>query len=127
MTKEERLQELRDQEELHKYFDKFFDAGWREFVKEIRRSNVKSNLRMFNILTKVQGVEFVTDLMQLMRDTGNWHSLLRLTKKPKGIYVKDGRYMTIPGIMMNPQPSTTFKQAEVYIKINDRHWIFFYH
>lgn len=124
MTKQERLQELKAQDHIYKVLDKYFDAGWREWVKGIRRQNDISNLRMFKILSILKGNDFVSDLIKLMGKK-NKSAYLQLTKKPKGILLKDNRFKTIPELMINKYPSGTYREGEVFIQINKNRWVYF--
>jgi hypothetical protein len=124
MTKQERLAELKAQEQLYKVLDKYFDAGWREFVKEIHRQNDVSNIRMFKILSQLKGNDFVADLIKLMGKQ-NKSALLKLTKTPKGILLKDNRFKSIPELMINKYPSGSYREGEVFLQIRHDRWVMF--
>lgn len=124
MTKTERLNQLKDQAKFHKVLDRHFDAGWRYFVNSIRAENDISNIRMFKILCEIKGSDFVKDLIKLM-STANKHAQLNLTKKPKGILLKDNRFKTIPEIMIEKYPSGSYRQGQIYIQIRHDRWVGF--
>lgn len=124
MTKQARLSELKAQDKFAKIIMKEFDAGWREWVKDIYQQNHISNLRMFKILNSIKGSDFITDLISLMGKK-NKFALLNLTKKPKGILLKDDRFKTIPEIMINKYPSSSYREGEIFIQINAERWVYF--
>jgi hypothetical protein len=124
VTKAERLQQLKDQESFYKVLDKYFDAGWRDFVKEIHRKNDVSNIRMFKLLSAINGNDFVADLIKLM-GRQNKSALIKLTKKPKGILLKDSRFKNIPELMVNKYPSGSYKEGEIFIQVHPDRWITF--
>lgn len=124
-TKKERLLELKVQDKLYKELDKYFDAGWRQWVRGIEQKNNISNIRMFKILASIKSVEFVKDLTMLMTSTKNKFALLTLTKKPKGMLLKDSRFKTIPEIMIDKYPSGSYRQGKVFIQINTNRWVCF--
>lgn len=125
ITKAERLEQLKEEEQFHKVIDKYFDAGWKSFVKGIRAENDISNLRMFKILQKIKGPEFVADLIKFMKSTGHQHAYLELTKKPKGMLLKDSRFKTIPELMIEKYTSGSYREGKVYIRINENRWVKF--
>ena len=126
MTKQDRLNELKAEKQLFKEIDKYFDAGWREWGKEIHRQNDLSNIRMFKILSKVKGVPFIVELTQFMEKIKLKSALICLTKKsPKGILVKDNRFKTIPEFTINKYTSGQYRQGELYIQILPDRWIYF--
>lgn len=124
MKKEERLQELKEEEKFHKVLDKYFDAGWREFVKGIQGRNDLSNLRLLRILAKIKDADFVSDLLKLM-GRKNKHARLELTKKPKGILLKDNRFPTIPELMILKYTTGAYREGEVYIPVDKERWVRF--
>ena len=124
MTKGERLQELRMQDQFYKILDKYFDAGWEKYVEGIQQQNDISNVRMFKILAAIRGNDFVSDLISLMGKK-NKRALLRLTKKPKGILLKDNRYKSIPELMINKYPSGSYRDGEVYVQVRSDRWVWF--
>lgn len=124
MTKEERLQELKIEKKVYKEFDKYFDAGWKEFVKNIHARHDIANARTFRILSKLKGTDFVSDLKKLMGKK-NKSALLEFSKKPKGMRLKDSRFETIPELMMNIFPSGSYRQGEVYVQFRHDRWVYF--
>lgn len=124
MTKQQRLSELKEQDKLYKCLDKIFDAGWRNWVKEIHRENDISNIRMFKILSSLKGADFVIDLIKLMGKR-NKSALLKLTKHPKGILLKDNRFATIPEMMLEKYPSGSYREGKVHIQVREDRWISF--
>lgn len=125
MTKSERLAELKAWDGLEKVLDKYFDAGWKNFIKDVRSKNDISNVRMFKILCLIKGSEFTADLADFMKKTGHKHALLELTTEPKGILMKDSRYPTIPELMIEKYPSGNYKKGAVYIHIKQNRWVTF--
>lgn len=125
MTKAERLEELKVQDAFYKVLDKYFDAGWREFVKGIRAANDISNFRMFKIVRNLKGNDFVKDLIAFMSSTKNKHALLELSKEPKGMKFKDARYKTIPELWIDKYPSGQYREGDVYFQIKDDRWLKF--
>lgn len=123
-TKQERVQDIKAQDQFYKVLDKYFDAGWRDWVKSIHQQNDISNLRMFKILSTLKGNDFVGDLINLMGKK-NRHAYLRLTKTSKGILLKDARYKTIPELMINKYTSGSYREGEVYIQVKENRWITF--
>lgn len=124
MTKQERLQELKQEKQFHKVLDKYFDKGWREFVKSVQGENDISNIRMFKTLSAIRGNDFVADLIQLMGKK-NKHALLRLSKNPKGIPIKDNRFATIPELLIYKYTAGAYREGEVYVKVREGTWIWF--
>lgn len=124
MTKKERIADLKEEEKLYKVLDQYFDAGWREWVKEIRKGNDISNLRMFKILASIKGTDFINDLIALMGKK-NKSAYLELTKHPKGMLLQDSRFKTIPEIMIDKYPSTSYRQGKVFIQVNHNRWVSF--
>lgn len=125
MTKSERLQELKDQERLYKVLDRYFDAGWREFVREIWKKNDTSNFRMFKIISELRGNEFVEELIRLMKMMKSKHAVLKLTKKPKGILLNQAGFKHIPVMMVEKYPSGNYSEGAAYIELKGRHWLSF--
>ena len=108
--------------------DDLIDHAWRRFVKSVELRNKISNERMFKILEKIKGPEFVADLKKLRGNkTG---SLIQLTKDPpsKAIEIKGdvGRYPSIPSIRITPKP-TKDSMAAVCIQITHDRWIYFHY
>lgn len=124
MTKQERLDELKAQEQFYKILDREFDKGWREWVKDIHRQNDVSNLRMFKILSALKGNDFVSDLIKLI-GRHNKHARLNLTKKPKGLVLKDNRFKNIPELMINKYPSGSYREGEVFVQVKADRWVGF--
>lgn len=107
--------------------DDFFYHDWKRFVKNIHKRNQISNERMFKILEKIKGPEFVADLKKVfIKRPGT--PLIMLTRNPKGIEVKgdSGRFPSIPSIRITPKP-TNDSMAAVYIQITHDRWIFFHY
>jgi hypothetical protein len=125
ITKAERLQELKIQEGFYKALDKYFDAGWRSWVKEIQHQNDISNLRMFKILSALKGNDFVSDLIDLMKSTKNKSAYLELTRKPKGVLLTDNRYKSIPEFMIEKYPSGSYRQGKLFIQVTKNRWVSF--
>jgi hypothetical protein len=124
VTKQERISELKEQDKFYKVLDKYFDAGWRNWVKGIQQKNDISNVRMFKILSAIKGNDFVADLIKLMGKQ-NKSALLRLTKKPKGVLLKDNRFKNIPELMINKYTAGAYRDGEVFVQVNDSRWVYF--
>lgn len=125
MTKDERLQQLKDEKKLYKVFDRLFDAGWRNYVNDIRRKNDISNIRLFKILSRITGNDFVADLIKFMKSTKHEHAYLELTKKPKGMLLKDSRYKSIPEFMIDKYSAGSYREGKVYIQFAPDRWVSF--
>jgi hypothetical protein len=124
MTKQERLDQLKEEEQLAKHLMKGFDRGWREWVRSIYKENDASNLRLFKVLSKVKGDDFVSDLISLM-GKHNKHAKLWLTKNPNGILLNDSRFKTISQLMIEKHPSGSYRDGKVYIQVDDKRWVGF--
>lgn len=124
ISKAKRLKELKDEDKFFKTLDKYFDAGWREFVKNIDKKNDISNVRMFKILSVIKGNDFIADLMQLMGNK-NKSALLMLTKKPKGILINDSRFKTIPNVIINKYTACAYAEGEIFIKVTFDRYVYF--
>ena len=123
-TKQERLNELKAQDQFYKVLDKYFDAGWKSFVKGIQQENDISNVRMFKILAALKGNDFVADLIKLM-GKNHKHAYLELTKKPKGILLKDSRFKTIPDLMIDKYTAGSYREGKVYVQVKSDRWVGF--
>lgn len=110
---------------MYKVFDKYFDAGWRNFVKGIRESNDISNLRLFKILASIKDSEFVADLIKLMRSMKSGHAYLTLTKNTKGVLLKNPKSENIPFYTVEKYPSGSYKEGRIYIQIKENRWVTF--
>lgn len=124
MTKQERLNELKDRERFYKVLDKYFDAGWKHWVQGIQQQNDVSNVRLLKILSQIKGNDFVADLIALMGKK-NKHAYLELTRKPKGIVLKDGRFANIPELMIDKYTSGSYREGKVFIQIKKDRWVSF--
>jgi hypothetical protein len=124
MTKQERLSDLKVQEQFYKVLDKEFDKGWRDWVNDIYKQNDISNLRTLKILSALKGNDFIADLIKLMGKK-NKHAYLNLTRKPKGILLKDNRFENIPELMINKYPSGSYREGEVFVHVKDDRWVYF--
>jgi len=125
MTKEERLIQLKDQEQLYKVLDRYFDAGWREFVRGIQSQNQISNLRVFRILSKIKGNDFVADLIALMKVMKQKYAYLSFTKNPKGVIIKDNRTKSITELMVEKFQSGSYREGKIYIQVRPDRWVTF--
>jgi len=130
MTKADRLQELKEQDRLYKVLDKYFDAGWRHFIKDIRKHNISSNNRLYKIIAAIKGWEFAGDVKGLMIDIKQQYALLTIVKEPMGIELKDSRYTTIPKIWVQQKSGSIYSgdaaigcTGSLCIQIKDDRWI----
>ena len=126
-TKAERLQELKVEEKFYKVLDRFFDAGWREYVKDIHRRNDVSNIRTFKILSQLKDVDFVRDLMKLMKLMKCEHALLNFTKKlpEKGVWLNDQRTKGIPKLYVWKYPSGQYCDCSIHIQVKENRFVYF--
>lgn len=124
MTKKERLQDLKEQDRFYKVIDRYFDEGWKNWVRGIQHQNDISNVRLFKILSRIKGNDFVADLIRLMGKK-NKSALLQLTNNPKGVLLKDNRFETIPEIMIDKYPSSSYREGKIFIQVNDSRWVSF--
>lgn len=124
VTRQERLAELKVQEQFYKVLDKYFDAGWKNWVKGIQQQNDVSNVRMFKILSELKGNDFVADLIKLM-GKHNKHAYLELTKKPKGILLKDSRFKNISELIIDKYPSGSYREGKVFVQVKPDRWVGF--
>lgn len=129
MTKAERLQELKEEEHLQKQFHKVlnihFNAGWREFVKDIQGRIDVSNVRTFKILSKLKGNEFVSDLRELMKMMKRKSAYLSFTKEAKGVLMKDNRVSNIPELWVYRASSPNYSDYQVFIQVNENRYVTF--
>lgn len=123
-TKQERLSELKVQDQFYKVLDKYFDDGWKSFVKGIQQENDISNVRLFKILASLKGNDFVADLIKLM-GKHHKHAYLELTKNPKGILLKDSRFKTIPELMIDKYTAGSYREGKVYVQVKPDRWVGF--
>jgi hypothetical protein len=105
--------------------DAYFDAGWREFVKENRRAADYSNQRMFRILRAIKGPEFVKQLIAFKAKVKAKHAMILLTKKPLGEQISDRRFSEIPEIWIKQGQNELGKYADISIQIRPDRWIKF--
>lgn len=129
-TKQERLQELKSEEQLYKVLDKYFDAGWREFVKGVRKENTEANEMIYKDLIKIRGQEFADDVRGLLKDIKEQFALLEIVKVPVGMEFNDSRYPTIPKIWVQQKSgslysgdSTKGATGSLCIQVNENYWI----
>jgi len=127
MTKAERLEQLKQEEQLYKVLDKYFDAGWKEYVKGIRKQNVEANEELYKDILAIKGEEFVEDLKSLLKDIKLQHSLLTIATKPEGIELNDSRYTTIPKIWITQKLGSIYSEngltGSMCIQLKEDRWI----
>lgn len=122
MTKEERLQEIKLQDKIYKEFDKAMDAGWREFVNEVRAKNKKSNDRIFRLLNP----DFVKDFKKLIKSIGHEYARVQIVRAPEGTCYMDKRYATIPEIWVVMKSYGSLyggMSGSVCVKVTDNRWL----
>lgn len=129
MTKQERLDELKFQEAFFKMMDKGFDKGWRDYMKDVQRQNLTSNLRLFRVLQGIRGSEFISDIIQMMKMIKRPTGLLSIVRTPAGIMIKDGRWKTIPELWIFQKSSSDpgILSNTLCIKIKEGRWLQLYY
>ena len=127
MTKSERLQELKEQEQAYKILDKYFDAGWKQFVKEARQENAIANKKLLSEIEPITGKEFIDDLLSLMKDIKEKDSLLTIVTSPEGMELNDSRYTTITKVWIKQRSTSAFIggsiEGSLCIQIAKDRWI----
>src|SRR6185369_4313568 len=119
MTKQERLNDLILLDAFFRECDKLFDAGWREYAKELRAKNANSNKRILRALITIKGIDFVKDLIQFMKATKTEFNLIQIDREPTGIQMKDNRFSNIPEMWFDQRPRTDpgFYSSKVFIQV----------
>ncbi len=110
---------------LEKYINREFDKGWKDFVGEIREKNKISNQRLIKVVYAVLGQSVADDLISLSLtiDPGAY---LFLVSKPKGIELKDDRWVSFPTIWADYQSGQYAGQC-LYVKLRDNKFIKIYY
>ncbi len=109
--------------DIQAIFDDPFERDWKNFVRLIRQENARSNRRLYKILTGIKGKSFVDSVDRLAKQNGHLPKI-RITKKPEGIRLKDGRWSAIPEIWIDQKQSVQREATgNIYVQVNENRWL----
>jgi hypothetical protein len=102
-----------------------FNEGWEEYVKEIQVANKKSNDRLFRVVEKIKGRQFVRDFYKLMKFMKSPNARLRVVRCPTGQKMTDDRTNTISEIWVELKYTTGEMEGTVGIRVKENRWLQF--
>ena len=123
MGRRKKIEPLMDTE--YHALDRIFNAGWDEFVKNIREDNDRCNYRLLRLVEKISGELFVTDLKILLKRVD--HGMLRVVRKPIGLELKENRFATIPKIWVDQKYIDGQTKGSICVQVKDNRWIVAYY
>lgn len=101
-------------EHFYKLLDSYMDAAWNKFSTDGRKQITTSNNRMYKILYKLKGEDFVVELKKYIKKHGGF-LLIHLSKTKEGIEVKD---KTFGKTYVSTNNGTDYR---LFIPLNDRY------
>jgi hypothetical protein len=107
---------------MEEFFDEMFNEGWKQFIRSIRRENARSNRRLYKILELIKGKSFIDSVNRLATGKGRLPQI-RVTREPKGIKLKDGRWSAIPELWVDQQQTDEGATGYMYVQVKNNRWL----
>ena len=105
--------------------EKEFDNGWKAYMKKRQVEIRASNNRLFRLLAKIQGAEFVSQLYAYKKAVKAENADMRIVRTPTGIPVGDRRFSLIPKIWIEQRECEDGRYAYVCIQVKPERWVRF--
>ena len=102
-----------------------FDEGWKVFAKKRAEETRVSNNRLFGLLGKIRGDEFVSQLYKYKKAVKAENAYMRIARTPTGIPVGDRRFSLIPKVWIEQRECEDGKYAYVCIQVKPERWVRF--
>lgn len=118
------------EDELENWINDAFDAGWKNYVRKIRQTNSRSNRRLFRLLRKIKSDSFVHSINELSKINGGLPQI-RISRRPKGMCLKDNRYSAIPEIWIDQKQGSVYGpntvKGHIYVQVKENRWVYFHY
>jgi hypothetical protein len=104
--------------------DKYFDDGWAEFAKEMKEKINKSNIRLFQVISKMFGHDTASDIVDLYNEYGAW-GLMKIQREASGHKVNWKRGVAIKSFLIDAQSGPDGMTYTICVEIAERRFISF--
>ncbi|GAB3318060.1 hypothetical protein GCM10027299_09550 [Larkinella ripae] len=105
--------------------EKELDKGWKAYAKNQQAKTRASNNRLFGLLGKIRGDEFVSQLYAYQKAVKSENAYMRIVRVPTGIPVSDRRFSLIPTVWFDQRDCEDGKYAYVCIQVKPERWVRF--
>ncbi|WP_138993981.1 hypothetical protein [Larkinella sp. C7] len=105
--------------------EKEFDKGWKAYAQEQAARTMRSNKRLLEILRKIRGSEFVSQLTAYKKAVKCENAYMRIVRTPTGIPVAERRFPLIPAVWIEQRECEDGKYAYVSIQVKPERWVRF--
>lgn len=101
--------------------DQIFNAGWNEFVQEMRDNNDRSNFRLLKLVEKIKGELFVSELKILLKRVD--YGMLHITRTPIGMCIGENRFATIQRVWVGQKSIDGQAHGSICVEVKQDRWI----